>query len=118
MASGDISYQTGGSKLVILLDAIAATGTDDGVWIDCADFETGCVTWAGGTGAAVVQVDVSNAVTKPANNTHGVTEVTSAAATDGRVYFTSLPRWLKARISVLGTGTVTALALLRTSDKS
>jgi len=115
MASGDILLRTGSMMVVRLLDAVAATSTNNGVWIDCEDYMVGSVVTTGATGAAVTDVRAFNdaGLAAPSNATAGVAIATAGAATDIQVQITALPRWLKASIPTLGTGTVTSIAVLR-----
>lgn|SRR5262252_1223687 len=115
MADGDQTIQTAMQLGYLLLDAFNATGTGNGVWCDTKGFMSGTIVITGATGAAVVEVDVSNDLARPANNTHGMTQTTLAAGTNGFVSLPALPRWIKARVSTLGTGTVTATANLTTA---
>src|SRR5262245_7465185 len=110
MADGDLTLQTATELDYLLLDSFAATGTGNGVWCDTKGYATGSVVITGPATTAVVEVDVSNDLARPANNTHGFTQTTLAAGVGGYIQLTTLPRWLKARVSTSGTGTVIATA--------
>jgi len=108
VADGDFLLQTPGQLSYLLLDSFAATGTGNGVWVDTKGYQSGIVVITGAATTAVVEVDVSNDATKPANANHGATHTALAAGASGQVTLLVLPRWVKARVSTSGTGTVIA----------
>lgn len=112
MADGTINLQTERGENIVLVDA--ATGVDDGVWVDTSEFENGSieVTIAA---TATVQIRGSNAITKPANNTHGTqigTDITAA----GMFAIEHCSRWTKGRVTA-ATGATSVLSMFRYGNK-
>jgi hypothetical protein len=86
-----------------LLTAAAATG--NGEWIQLAGDVPATVQITGIT-TATVEVDGSNAVAQPANNTHG-TSLGNVTA-DGIINVTNPVEWIKARVTAYTSGTINA----------
>src|SRR5215831_3528260 len=53
MANGDIVLRTASFMVVKLLDAVGTGATNNGVWVDCADYQIGNVTITGGATTTV-----------------------------------------------------------------
>src|SRR5262245_30364260 len=114
MANGDVSGQaTAGSVVYKLLDGASGAG-DNGQWVDTREYDLGCVVIQGLATTATAEVDGSNDATIPANSNHGapIAAKTGAAAV-AYVSIPACPRWIKCRIVDAGTGTVNAIAVLR-----
>jgi hypothetical protein len=109
MANGTINAVTKRATNVTLIDA--ATALADGVWIDTMDFAEGSIDITI-SATATVQIRGSDAATQPADNTHGNQLGTDFTAS-GQASLVCAPRWLKARVSSFGSGTVTVNATLR-----
>lgn len=109
MANGTINVETKRARNQTLLDAVASTS--DGVWVDAMEFAEGSIDITI-SATATVQIRGSDAATKPADNTHGNqlgTDFTASA----QASLVCAPRWLKARVSSFGSGTVTVNTTLR-----
>jgi hypothetical protein len=109
MANGTINATTKRATNVTLIDA--AAGTADGVWIDAMDFAEGSLDVTI-SATATVQIRGSDAATTPADNTHG-TQIGSDITSSSQASIVCCPRWLKARVSSFGSGTITVTATLR-----
>lgn len=108
MADGDVIYARE-FKQWKLIDAAAAT--DNGVWIDTAQFGDGDIEVTI-SGTATVQIRGSSAPTIPANASH-VNQIGSDVTASGDYDMIRAPRWLKARVSAWSSGTVNVYVLLR-----
>jgi hypothetical protein len=112
VAHGEIVSATSGSALVKLIDAAAANS--NGEWIDCGEYRTGIIVVTGNAaGTTVVNVHVSNSVTKPAAASAEFLHTALGAGLNGYVAIPSLAKWLKASVTAYNTGTIVANALLR-----
>jgi hypothetical protein len=85
----------------------SAVATTDGEWIDASGLKTMSVHVAGIT-TATVEIDGSNATTKPADNTHGIKLNATDITTDQVVMMTINVRWVKVRITAYTSGTINA----------
>jgi len=90
----------------LLLDANDATGTGNGVWVDTGVYRMDGVLEVNGiAGGTVLTISGSNDDTIPANSAHGTSLGTISADS---VQSLAVCRFMKARVSTLGTGTVSA----------
>jgi hypothetical protein len=89
-----------------LLSAAAATG--NGEWIQLTGDVPATVQITGIT-TATVEVDGSDAVARPADNTHGTSLGTVTA--DGIINITNPVEWIKARVTVYTSGTINAILM-------
>jgi len=119
VANGDVLLQppggqsSAGSISYKLLDSASGAG-DNGQWVSAGEFDIGNVVIQGLATTATAEVDGSNDLTIPANSNHGAPiAAKTAAATATYVNIPSCPRWIKCRIVDAGTGTVNAIATLR-----
>jgi hypothetical protein len=112
MASGDVTFATGGSLGALLLDAADGTQLNNGVWVDCREMHSGTVTVSGVATLAVLTIYGSNALARPLDTlnsgTISVTGNPTTAATNPTVVIPVLPRWIKCGITTVGTGTISA----------
>ncbi len=104
MAHGTILTEGNLSRLFCLLDA--AGGTTDGVWVELLDFRKEVVLETTGISGDTIEIDGSNAATKPANTDHG-TAITTVTL-NGFKRISDPPRFVKARVTVFGAGAITA----------
>jgi len=111
MANGDVFLTTTRQMSALLLDAADGTQLNNGAWVDCGAYAIGAVSVDGVATLAVITIYGSSAVNKPSNATNtGTISVTgnpTTAATNPTVPIPALPRWIKAGITTVGTGTVT-----------
>lgn len=112
MANGDTLYVGAGPSSNgfyqgwVLLDALGATS--DGQWVDFQGFSKASLEVAIGaiTLGNVVKLRGSNALTRPANTSHGE-QIGGDITSDGIVDVDTPVRWIKAYISTYGSGTLT-----------
>ena len=111
MANGDITVATTRSMSALLLDAADGTQLNNGAWVDCRDYGIGAVSVDGVATLAVITIYGSSALNRPSNATNtgsiSVTGNPTTAATNPTVPIPALPRWIKAGITTVGTGTIT-----------
>ncbi len=88
-----------------LLDAIVATG--NGEWIDVSGLKSYNIHTSGIT-TATLQIRGSNDVTKPSDATHDI-QLGSNITADGMKQFTTPLKWLKLRVTVWTSGTITTV---------
>lgn len=91
----------------VLLDAVATT--TDGEWVEVTGLLPISVDLRGINGDTV-HLCISNAESRPANNTHGQEYTDDPLAADTFIRINDLPvRWLKVRVSARVAGTITAI---------
>ena len=135
-ADGDKIAEGNGWKQVKLLDAKDVSATTNGVWVESGPYATGLLDISGVASAAVFMLCGSNAATKPANTVNCTTSADGLLFTSGTgtaanaitplgvgsavstTPMIPIPRWIKLRASTLGTGTVTAIIVLRSIGRS
>ena len=88
-----------------LLDAIVATG--NGEWIDVRGLKSYNIHTSGIT-TATIQVRGSNDEARPSDATHDI-QLGSDITADGMTQFTAPVRWIKARVTVWTSGTITVI---------
>lgn len=117
---GDVKTHSNSWAHIALIDGTAATATTNGVWVDVGKYQLGLLEGNGAAGGTVVEIDGSNNPTKPAAASNGYAIFLSTANTafvqpiapyataapDTTPATKVMPRWIKARVTVLGTGTV------------
>lgn len=103
----------------LLLDAVDVSGAQNGVWVDCREYISAVVAFSGIATLAIITIEGNNDLVRPGNGTHGSALGNNTAGTNSpAITVTSLPRWLKAHLTTLGTGTVTVTATLRGSAQT
>jgi hypothetical protein len=101
------SLQVHGTVVVRAQLLTSQTATTDGEWIDVSGLSAMSVHIAGIT-TATVEIDGSNADTRPANNTHGIKLNAVDITADQFVMLTLNLRWLKVRVPAYTSGTIQA----------
>ena len=90
-------------------EMFSGTATGDGVWKDVGQFNAPwSVVFTGTFGTDSLEVRVSNANPKPADNTHGVI-FGAAVVAEGKVVVTDSYKWAKVR-KTAGTANIVAAA--------
>lgn len=96
------------ARLINLLGEADGSGTVNGVWMELKDYRLALSLMVSGVVGETLVVCGSNAATKPANSAHGFA-IGSTITADGFYDITTAPWWIKVRVSVAGTGTITAI---------
>lgn len=96
--SGEKIVENAAFSHIRLVDASDDTYT--GTWVDCGDFQTGHI-YVLLTDTGTVQVMGSSAATRPTDATDGTQIGTDITAT-GFTSLTSLPRFLKTKVTAAG----------------
>ena len=113
MADGDKVFEHRHILHYKLIDA--AVATDNGVWIDTADYPEGCVhvTIAG---QATVQIFGSNAAAVPGASTDHAqlgSDIVASGMFPVANSKNGAPRWIKCKVSAWTSGAVSAFLVLR-----
>ena len=104
MADGTVVALNPECRQVILLDTFDATGTGNGTWVDMGGYrKDASLEVVGIAGGTVISLYGSNLATCPAAATNATLIGTISA---DAVQSLSVCRWMKARVSTTGTGTV------------
>ena len=111
MANGDIVSTNPEFRHVILIDQ--ATATTDGVWVDLGFYRYNLAIHVSGITSATVTVNGSSGTATgglPSNAVNG-TAIGTAITGDDWFTVSQAPRFIKARVTVYASGTVTVVLM-------
>lgn len=109
MADGDQTFRTPRLAQWTLIELAAGTG--NGTWIDPDVYQEGSISVTI-TGVATVKVTGSDEVVQPASATHG-NQIGNDITGSGMFDLQRTSRYIKARVTSFGSGTITVKATLR-----
>jgi hypothetical protein len=114
MANGDRQYGNQLQALYHLLNAHTTIGAVDGTWVECGSYVGGYLIVTGLVGGDTANLCISNAATKPADATHGVTLLAIAGATPTTwlLSIPVLPMWIKVQVTAKAAAAAVTAALL------
>jgi hypothetical protein len=117
VANGDVTLLTSRTLNALLLDAADGTALNNGAWVDCREYNAGTVTVDGVATLAVITIYGNDGLARPLNTLNtgpiSTTGNPTTAATNPTVPIMILPRWIKAGITTVGTGTITVTLCAR-----